>query len=24
MFIEGREVALESRHTREYEKWMKR
>jgi imidazolonepropionase-like amidohydrolase len=24
MFIGGREVALESRHTREYEKWMKR
>jgi imidazolonepropionase-like amidohydrolase len=24
MFIEGREVPLESRHTREYEKWMKR
>jgi imidazolonepropionase-like amidohydrolase len=24
MFIAGREVALESRHTREYEKWMKR
>lgn len=24
MFIEGREVSLESRHTREYEKWMKR
>jgi imidazolonepropionase-like amidohydrolase len=24
MFIEGREVALESRHTREYEKWMQR
>jgi imidazolonepropionase-like amidohydrolase len=24
MFIEGRDVSLESRHTREYEKWMKR
>lgn len=24
MFIAGREVTLESRHTREYEKWMKR
>jgi imidazolonepropionase-like amidohydrolase len=24
MFIAGREVNLESRHTREYEKWMKR
>lgn len=24
MFIGGREVSLESRHTREYEKWMKR
>ena len=24
MFIEGREVSLEDRHTREYEKWMKR
>jgi imidazolonepropionase-like amidohydrolase len=24
MFIAGREVSLESRHTREYEKWMKR
>jgi imidazolonepropionase-like amidohydrolase len=24
MFIEGEEVSLESRHTREYEKWMKR
>ena len=24
MFIAGREVQLESRHTREYEKWMKR
>lgn len=24
MFIAGREVALESRHTREYEKWSKR
>jgi imidazolonepropionase-like amidohydrolase len=24
MFIEGREVNLESRHTREFEKWMKR
>ena len=24
MFIAGREVPLESRHTREYEKWMKR
>ncbi len=24
MFIGGREVPLESRHTREYEKWMKR
>lgn len=24
MFIEGREVSLETRHTREYEKWMKR
>jgi len=24
MFIEGREVALNSRHTREYEKWLKR
>jgi imidazolonepropionase-like amidohydrolase len=24
MFIAGREVRLESRHTREYEKWMKR
>lgn len=24
MFIEGREVNLETRHTREYEKWMKR
>ena len=24
MFIGGREVALESRHTREYEKWMQR
>ncbi|HMF74245.1 MAG TPA: amidohydrolase family protein, partial [Bryobacteraceae bacterium] len=24
MFIAGKEVSLESRHTREYEKWMKR
>jgi imidazolonepropionase-like amidohydrolase len=24
MFIEGREVSLESRHTREYEKWLQR
>jgi imidazolonepropionase-like amidohydrolase len=24
MFIAGREVSLESRHTREYERWMKR
>ncbi len=24
MFIAGREVSLESRHTREYEKWLKR
>ena len=24
MFIAGREVSLESRHTREYEKWMAR
>ena len=24
MFIVGREVSLESRHTCEYEKWMKR
>ncbi len=24
MFVAGREVPLESRHTREYEKWMKR
>jgi imidazolonepropionase-like amidohydrolase len=24
MFIAGREISLESRHTREYEKWMKR
>jgi imidazolonepropionase-like amidohydrolase len=24
MFIAGREVSLQSRHTREYEKWMKR
>jgi len=24
MFVAGREVSLESRHTREYEKWMKR
>lgn len=24
MFIAGREVSLESRHTREYDKWMKR
>ena len=24
MFIAGREGALESRHTREYEKWLKR
>jgi imidazolonepropionase-like amidohydrolase len=24
MFIAGREVSLESRHTREFEKWMKR
>jgi len=24
MFIAGREVSLESRHTREYEKWIKR
>ena len=24
MFIAGREVALESRHTSEYEKWMRR
>lgn len=24
MFINGREVSLESRHTREYEKWIKR
>ena len=24
MFIAGREIPLESRHTREYEKWMKR
>ncbi|MBV9937519.1 MAG: amidohydrolase family protein, partial [Acidobacteriaceae bacterium] len=24
MFIAGREVNLESRHTREYDKWMKR
>jgi hypothetical protein len=24
MFIAGREVSLESRHTCEYEKWMKR
>ncbi|HEY7306417.1 MAG TPA: amidohydrolase family protein [Bryobacteraceae bacterium] len=24
MFIAGREVSMESRHTREYEKWMKR
>jgi imidazolonepropionase-like amidohydrolase len=24
MYIAGREVSLESRHTREYEKWMKR
>ncbi len=24
MFIDGKEVSLESRHTREYEKWLKR
>lgn len=24
VFIGGREVSLESRHTREYEKWIKR
>jgi imidazolonepropionase-like amidohydrolase len=24
MFIAGREVSLESRHTREYERWVKR